>query len=67
MPIRAAVTLDRMIIAFFGTFVPSAPAWTFASLTPSISFALIGVVMAIGIEQLETRRLRWRPEYRKGG
>ena len=87
--------------------VPSALAWTFASLTPSISFALIGVVvgeflggesggglgyliiqslgtlnaadmmvalvalgiigivMALGIKQVETRLLRWRPEYRK--
>jgi sulfonate transport system permease protein len=86
--------------------IPSALAWTFASLTPSISFALIGVVvgeflggesggglgyliiqslgtlnaadmmvalvtlgligivMALGIKQLETRLLRWRPEYR---
>jgi NitT/TauT family transport system permease protein len=86
--------------------VPSALAWTFASLTPSISFALIGVVvgeflggesggglgyliiqslgtlnaadmmvallslgvigivMALGIKQVETRLLRWRPEYR---
>ena len=88
--------------------VPSALAWTFASLTPSISFALIGVVvgeflggesggglgyliiqslgtlnaadmmvalislgvigivMAVGIKQLERRLLRWRPEYRRG-
>ena len=88
--------------------VPSALAWTFASLTPSISFALIGVVvgeflggesggglgyliiqslgtlnaadmmvalvalgvigivMALGIKQVEHRLLRWRPEYRKG-
>ena len=88
--------------------VPSALAWTFASLTPSISFALIGVVvgeflggesggglgyliiqslgtlnaadmmvalvalgvigivMALGIKQVEQRLLRWRPEYRKG-
>jgi NitT/TauT family transport system permease protein len=87
--------------------VPSALAWTFASLTPSISFALIGVVvgeflggesggglgyliiqslgtlnaadmmvalvvlgvigivMALGIKQVEMRLLRWRPEYRK--
>ena len=87
--------------------VPSALAWTFASLTPSISFALIGVVvgeflggesggglgfliiqslgtlnaadmmvalislgvigivMAVGIRQLEARLLRWRPEYRR--
>ena len=87
--------------------IPSALAWTFASLTPSISFALIGVVvgeflggesggglgfliiqslgtlnaadmmvallalgvigivMALGIKQIETRLLRWRPEYRK--
>src|SRR3981189_1027414 len=83
--------------------VPSALAWTFASLTPSISFALIGVVvgefiggesggglgyliiqslgtlnaadmmvalfvlgaigivMALGIKQIERRLLRWRP------
>jgi NitT/TauT family transport system permease protein len=87
--------------------VPSALAWTFASLTPSISFALIGVVvgefiggesggglgyliiqslgtlnaadmmvalivlgaigivMALGIRQVEARLLRWRPEYQK--
>lgn len=86
--------------------VPSSLAWTFASLTPSISFALIGVVvgeflggesggglgyliiqslgtlnaadmmvalislgfigivMALGIKQVERRLLRWRPEYR---
>src|SRR3989454_1900167 len=86
--------------------VPSALAWTFASLTPSISFALIGVVvgeflggesggglgdliiqslgtlnaadmmvalltlgvigivMALGIKQVEMRLLRWRPEHR---
>ncbi|HXG16476.1 MAG TPA: ABC transporter permease [Calidithermus sp.] len=86
--------------------VPSTLAWTFASLTPSISFALIGVVvgeflggesggglgyliiqslgtlnaadmmvalltlgligivMAVGIRQVERRLLRWRPEYR---
>jgi NitT/TauT family transport system permease protein len=107
-------------IVFFNTFqgargvdadlihsVPSALAWTFASLTPSISFALIGVVvgefiggesggglgyliiqslgtlnaadmmvallvlgvigivMALGIKQVEARLLRWRPEYRR--
>jgi NitT/TauT family transport system permease protein len=88
--------------------VPSALAWTFASLTPSISFALIGVVvgeflggesggglgyliiqslgtlnaadmmvallslgvigivMALGIKQVEMRLLRWRPEHRRG-
>ena len=87
--------------------VPSTLAWTFVSLTPSISFALIsdvvgefiggesgrglgyhiiqslgtlnaadmmvalavlgviGIVMALGIRQLETRLLRWRPEYQK--
>lgn len=85
--------------------IPSALAWTFASLTPSVSFALIGVVigefiggesgggigyliiaslgtlnaadmmvalivlavtgivLAIGIRQVETRLLRWRPEH----
>jgi NitT/TauT family transport system permease protein len=85
--------------------VPSALAWTFASLTPSVSFALIGVVigefiggesgggigyliiaslgslnaadmmvallvlgitgivLALGIHQVEARLLRWRPEY----
>jgi NitT/TauT family transport system permease protein len=89
--------------------VPSALAWTFASLTPSISFALIGVVvgefiggesggglgylivqslgtlnaadmmvallalgvigivMALGIKQLESRLLRWRPENQSRG
>ena len=87
--------------------VPSTLAWTFAALTPSISFALIGVVVgefiggesggglgyliiqslgtlnaadmmvalvalgaigivvALGIRQLETRLLCWRPEYQK--
>jgi NitT/TauT family transport system permease protein len=85
--------------------VPSALAWTFASLTPSVSFALIGVVigefiggesgggigyliiaslgtlnaadmmvalivlgatgivLSVGIRQLEARLLRWRPEH----
>jgi NitT/TauT family transport system permease protein len=85
--------------------VPSALAWTFASLTPSVSFALIGVVigefiggesgggigyliiaslgtlnaadmmvalivlgatgivLSVGIRQVEARLLRWRPEY----
>ena len=88
--------------------VPSALAWTFASLTPSVSFALIGVVigefiggesgggigyliiaslgslnaadmmvalvvlaatgivLAVGIRQVEARLLRWRPEYQAG-
>ena len=87
--------------------IPSSLAWTFASLTPSISFALIGVVvgeflggesggglgfliiqslgtlsaadmmvallmlgvigivLALGIKQLEQRLLRWRPEQRE--
>jgi len=87
--------------------IPSTLAWTFASLTPSISFALIGVVigefiggesgggigylivsslatlnsadmmvalillatvgyiLAFGIQKLEARLLRWRPEYVK--
>jgi sulfonate transport system permease protein len=95
---------DRQIMRT--VIVPSALAWTFASLTPSISFALIGVVvgeflggesggglgyliiqslgtlnaadmmvalislgvigivMALGIKQVETRLLRWRPENR---
>jgi NitT/TauT family transport system permease protein len=95
---------DRQIMRT--VIVPSALAWTFASLTPSISFALIGVVvgeflggesggglgyliiqslgtlnaadmmvalislgvigivMALGIKQIEMRLLRWRPEYR---
>ncbi len=85
--------------------IPSALAWTFASLTASVSFALVGVVigefiggesgggigyliiaslaslnaadmmvalvvlgatgivLALGIRQLEARLLRWRPEY----
>src|SRR5690349_18035997 len=97
---------DRQIMRT--VVVPSALAWTFASLTPSISFALIGVVvgeflggesggglgyliiqslgtlnaadmmvalltlgaigivMALGIKQLERRLLRWRPEHREG-
>ncbi len=96
---------DRQIMRT--VVVPSALAWTFASLTPSISFALIGVVvgeflggesggglgyliiqslgtlnaadmmvalislgvigivMALGIKQVESRLLRWRPEYRR--
>jgi NitT/TauT family transport system permease protein len=96
---------ERQIMAT--VVVPSALAWTFASLTPSISFALIGVVvgefiggesggglgyliiqslgtlnaadmmvallalgvigivMALGIKQVEARLLRWRPEYQK--
>jgi sulfonate transport system permease protein len=96
---------DRQIMRT--VIVPSALAWTFASLTPSISFALIGVVvgeflggesggglgyliiqslgtlnaadmmvalialgvigivMALGIKQVETRLRRWRPEYRR--
>jgi NitT/TauT family transport system permease protein len=96
---------DRQIMRT--VIVPSALAWTFASLTPSISFALIGVVvgeflggesggglgyliiqslgtlnaadmmvalislgvigivMALGIKQVEMRLLRWRPEYRR--
>jgi NitT/TauT family transport system permease protein len=89
--------------------VPSTLAWTFASLTPSVSFALIGVVigefiggesgggigyliiaslgtlnaadmmvalivlaftgivLSIGIRQVEARLLRWRPEYQARG
>jgi NitT/TauT family transport system permease protein len=85
--------------------IPSALAWTFAALTPSISFALIGVVvgeflggesggglgyliiqslgtlnaadmmvalivlgatgivLSVGIRQVEARLLRWRPEH----
>ena len=31
--------------------VPSTLAWTFAALTPSISFAPIGIVMALGIRR----------------
>jgi NitT/TauT family transport system permease protein len=95
---------ERQIL--WTVIVPSALAWTFAALTPSISFALIGVVvgellggesggglgylitqslgtlnaadmmvalvslgligivMALGIKQIERRLLRWRPEYR---
>ena len=29
-----------------------------------ISLGPIGIVMAVGIRQVETRLLRWRPEYR---
>jgi NitT/TauT family transport system permease protein len=105
---RALVAVPPKTQIVRTVIVPSAPAWTFASLTPSISFALIGVVvgeflggesggglgyliiqslgtlnaadmmvallclgvigivMALGIKQLERRLLRWRPEYRKG-
>jgi NitT/TauT family transport system permease protein len=96
---------ERQIMT--SVIIPSALAWTFASLTPSISFALIGVVvgeflggesggglgyliiqslgtlnaadmmvalltlgligivLALGIKQVEVRLLRWRPEYRR--
>ena len=96
---------ERQIMT--SVIVPSALAWTFASLTPSISFALIGVVvgefiggesggglgyliiqslgtlnaadmmvalfvlgvigivMVLGIKQVEARLLRWRPEHQK--
>lgn len=106
LPRIALVPLITMIFGF-GIAAKVALAWTFASLTPSISFALIGVVvgeflggesggglgfliiqslgtlnaadmmvallalgvigivMALGIKQVETRLLRWRPEYRK--
>jgi NitT/TauT family transport system permease protein len=98
---------ERQIMT--SVIVPSALAWTFASLTPSISFALIGVVvgeflggesggglgyliiqslgtlnaadmmvalltlgligivLALGIKQVEMRLLRWRPEHRRPG
>jgi ABC-type nitrate/sulfonate/bicarbonate transport system permease component len=29
-----------------------------------ISLGIIGIVMAVGIRQVERRLLRWRPEYR---
>jgi len=29
-----------------------------------ISLGVIGIVMALGIKQVETRLLRWRPEHR---
>jgi NitT/TauT family transport system permease protein len=93
----------------WSVLVPSALAWTFASLTPSGSFALIGVVigefiggeseggigyliiaspgklnaahvmvallvrgltgivLALGVHQVEARLLRWRPEYQARG
>ena len=31
-----------------------------------LTLGLIGIVMALGIKQVEMRLLRWRPEYRKG-
>jgi ABC-type nitrate/sulfonate/bicarbonate transport system permease component len=30
-----------------------------------VTLGAIGIVMALGIKQLEMRLLRWRPEYRK--
>ena len=106
LPRIALVPLITMIFGF-GLLAKIVLAWTFASLTPSISFALIGVVvgefiggesggglgyliiqslgtlnaadmmvalvvlgaigivMALGIRQIESRLLRWRPEYQK--
>lgn len=32
-----------------------------------LSLGVIGIVMALGIKQVETRLLRWRPEYRSRG
>ena len=31
-----------------------------------LSLGVIGIVMALGIKQIEMRLLRWRPEYRRG-
>ncbi len=31
-----------------------------------LALGVIGIVMALGIKQVELRLLRWRPEYRKG-
>jgi ABC-type nitrate/sulfonate/bicarbonate transport system permease component len=30
-----------------------------------LTLGVIGIVMALGIKHVETRLLRWRPEYRK--
>jgi ABC-type nitrate/sulfonate/bicarbonate transport system permease component len=30
-----------------------------------VSLGVIGIVMALGIRQVEMRLLRWRPEYRR--
>jgi ABC-type nitrate/sulfonate/bicarbonate transport system permease component len=30
-----------------------------------IALGVIDIVMALGIKQVETRLLRWRPEYRR--
>jgi len=30
-----------------------------------LRLGLIGIVLALGIKQVERRRLRWRPEYRE--
>jgi ABC-type nitrate/sulfonate/bicarbonate transport system permease component len=30
-----------------------------------VALGLIGIVMALGIRQVEARLLRWRPEYQK--
>jgi ABC-type nitrate/sulfonate/bicarbonate transport system permease component len=30
-----------------------------------IALGIIGIVMALGIRQVEARLLRWRPEYRR--
>jgi NitT/TauT family transport system ATP-binding protein len=31
----------------------------------TVTLGVIGIVMALGIKHVETRLLRWRPEYRK--
>ncbi len=31
-----------------------------------LTLGVIGIVMALGIKQVERRLLRWRPEYRTG-
>jgi len=38
--------------------------WQIALSTALISRGVIGIVMAFGIRRVETRLLRWRPEYR---
>lgn len=31
-----------------------------------LALGVIGIVMALGVKQLERRLLRWRPEHREG-
>ena len=53
-------------IVFF-MIVPSLDTLNAADMMVALlTLGVIGIVMALGIKQVERRLLRWRPEYRKG-